>query len=172
VIPSLATIPNSLLIAISTPYRRAGLLYTKWKDHFGQDDDDVLVVHGSSRTFNPTISQAIVDDALQRDPAAAGAEWLGEFRDDIAAFLSRELIEAAVDRGVVVRPPEQGIDYHAFADPSGGLVLLKVGHRLFNVVFLVDFLLSGELPVEHHNSSNVQLALLRATLAKAANSDA
>jgi hypothetical protein len=31
---------------------------------------------------------------------------------------------------------------------------LKVGHRLLNVVFLVDFLLSGELSVEHHNSSN------------------
>jgi hypothetical protein len=104
-VPSLATIPNAMLIGISTPYRRAGLLYQKWKDYFGQDDDDVLVVHGSSRAFNPTLPQSIIDDALKRDPAAARAEWLAEWRDDIAAFLSRELIEAAVDKGVVVRPP-------------------------------------------------------------------
>jgi len=110
-----------MLIGISTPYRRAGLLYTKWKDHFGHDDDDVLVVCGPSRTFNPTLPEKIVEDALKRDAAAARAEWLAEWRDDIAAFISRELIEAAVDKGVPVRPPEPGIEYHALADPSGGL---------------------------------------------------
>ena len=120
-VPSLATIPGAMLIGISTPYRRAGLLYTKWKDHFGVDDDDVLVVHGPSRVFNPLLPEKIVEDALKRDAAAARAEWLAEWRDDIAAFLSRELIEAAVDRGVTVRPPESGVDYHAFAGPSGGL---------------------------------------------------
>ena len=44
------------------------------------------MVHGASRAFNPTLPQSIVDDALKRDPAAARAEWLGEWRDDIAAF--------------------------------------------------------------------------------------
>ena len=63
------------------------------------------MVHGASRAFNPTLPQSIIDDALKRDPAAARAEWLAEWRDDIAAFLSRELVEAAVDTGVVVRPP-------------------------------------------------------------------
>jgi hypothetical protein len=91
-VPSLATIPGSMLIGISTPYRRAGLLFSKWKDFFGQDDDDVLVVHGASRAFNPTIPRRVVEDALKRDAAAARSEWLAEWRDDIAAFLSRELI--------------------------------------------------------------------------------
>jgi hypothetical protein len=78
------------------------------------------------------LPQKIVDDALKRDPAAARAEWFGEWRDDIAAFLSRELIEAAVSRGVTVRPPQAGLDYHAFADPSGGLgdaYTAAVAHR-------------------------------------------
>jgi hypothetical protein len=110
-----------MLIGISTPYRRAGLLWSKHKDYFGQADDDVLVVHGASRAFNPTLPQSVIDDALRRDQAAARAEWLAEWRDDIAAFLSRELVESAVDRGVVVRPPASGVDYHAFVDPSGGL---------------------------------------------------
>ena len=70
-VPSLATIPGAMLIGISTPYRRAGLLWSKHKDYFGVDDDDVLVVHGASRAFNPTLPQSIIDDALRRDPAAA-----------------------------------------------------------------------------------------------------
>jgi hypothetical protein len=131
-VPSPATIPGAMLIGISTPYRRAGLLYQKHRDYFGQDDDDVLVVHGASRTFNPLLPEKIVEDALKRDPAAARAEWLGEWRSDISAFLSRELIESAVDRNVVVRLPEPGVDYHAFADPSGGLgdsFTCAVAHR-------------------------------------------
>jgi hypothetical protein len=67
------------------------------------------------------LPEKIVADALRRDPAAARAEWLAEFRDDISSFLSRELVESAIDRGVTMRPPEDGIGYHAFADPSGGL---------------------------------------------------
>jgi hypothetical protein len=121
VLPSLATLPGSMLIAISTPYRRSGLLYQKWRDHFGKDDDDILVAHGTSRQFNPTIDERIIADALRRDPAAARSEWLAEWRDDVAAFLSRELIEGAVDRDTVVRPPVDGEQYFAFADPSGGL---------------------------------------------------
>jgi hypothetical protein len=33
--------------------------------------------------LNPTTGQEIVDRALAEDPAAASAEWMGEFRDDI-----------------------------------------------------------------------------------------
>ena len=121
VIPSLATIDGAMLIGISTPYRRAGLLWQKHRDHFGQDDNDVLVVQGPSRLFNPTLDQRIVDEALKRDPAAARAEWLAEWRDDIATFLSRELIEFAVDLGVTVRPPIPGVAYRGFCDPSGGM---------------------------------------------------
>ena len=121
VIPSLATIDGSMLIGISTPYRRAGLLWQKHRDHFGQDDDDVLVVQGPSRLFNPTLDQRIVDEALVRDPAVARAEWLAEWRDDIATFINRELIESAVDLSVTVRPPVAGISYRAFCDPSGGM---------------------------------------------------
>jgi hypothetical protein len=120
-VPSLATLPGSMLIGISTPYRRAGLLWQTHRDHYAQDDDDVLVVRGPSRLFNPTLPEKIVQDALKRDAAAARSECLAEWRDDIAAFLSRELIESAVDRGVMVRPPQKSETYFGFVDPSGGL---------------------------------------------------
>ena len=120
-VPGLATIPGAMLVGISSPYRRGGLLYQKWRDHYGKPDDDVLVIRAPSRVLNPTLDQRIIDDAMGRDPAVARAEWLAEWRDDIATFLNRELIESAVDNGVTVRPPVPGVSYRAFCDPSGGM---------------------------------------------------
>jgi hypothetical protein len=120
VLPGLVTLPGAMLIGITTAYRRAGLAYQKWQAHFGKNDDDVLVVYGPSTAFNPSLPQAIIDAALARDPEAASAEWLSVWRSDLSDFLDRELIEAAVDAGVVARPPQPGLRYTAFTDPSGG----------------------------------------------------
>jgi hypothetical protein len=46
---------------------------------------------------------------------------MAEFRDDVAGWAGRELIEAAVDRGVTVRPPRPDISYSSFVDASGGV---------------------------------------------------
>jgi len=100
----------------STPYRKSGLLYRKFRDHFGKDGD-VLVIKAPSTTPNPTLDQSIIDDAMADDLAAASAEWLAEFRD---GWVGRELIEGAVDHGVQSRVPQPGISYYTFCDPSGG----------------------------------------------------
>ena len=47
-VPALAA-SEGIWIGISTGYRRLGLLYQKWRDHFGRDGDDVLVVQGQSQ---------------------------------------------------------------------------------------------------------------------------
>jgi hypothetical protein len=39
IIPALASIPNSMVIGISSPYRRSGLLHSKFKKHYGQNGD-------------------------------------------------------------------------------------------------------------------------------------
>jgi hypothetical protein len=119
--PGLARMPGSMLIGISTPYRKGGLLYRMFRDHYGRDGDDVLVIRAPSIVFNPTLDQAIIDRALAEDPAGAAAEWLAQFRDDVSGWATRELIEAAVDRGVTVRPPVRGVRYHGFVDASGGV---------------------------------------------------
>lgn len=118
--PSLATLPGAMLIGISSPYRKSGLLYSKWRDAYGKNDDDVLVVKGATRLFNPTVPQSLIDRAIVRDPEAAGAEWLAEWRSDIADFIGREIVEGLIADGVRERDPEQGIRYVAFVDPSGG----------------------------------------------------
>jgi hypothetical protein len=106
---------DALLIGISTPYRKSALLYRKFRDHFSKGGD-VLVIKAPSTTPN----RSIIDDAMGDDPAAASAEWLAEFRDDIGGWVGRELIEGAVDHGVQSRAPQPGISYHTFCDPLGG----------------------------------------------------
>ena len=113
-------LPTSTMTVISTPYRRSGLLYNKFAKHFGRDDDDVLVIKAPSIVLNPTLDQAIIDQAIEADAAVANAEWLAEFRDDLAAYVPRDLIEAAVDRGVVARPYDPRHRYVSFCDASSG----------------------------------------------------
>jgi hypothetical protein len=117
--PGMATLRDSLLVGISSPYRKSGLLHRKFKDHYGKNGD-ILVVKAPTTTLNPTIDQKIIDEALAADPAAARAEWLAEFRDDIAGWATLELIESAVDPNVTVRARVPGVRYHSFCDPSGG----------------------------------------------------
>lgn len=118
--PGMITIPDAMLIGISSPYRKSGLLYTKDRDHFGRDSEDVLVVGGPSIAFNPTLNREDIGKFLAEDPAAGRAEWLGEYRDDIASFLDRDLIKGLVDYGVAARPPVPGVRYRSGCDPSGG----------------------------------------------------
>jgi hypothetical protein len=70
--------------------------------------------------MNPTIAQSLVDEAMAKDPASAAAEWLGQFRNDIESFISREAVEACISEGIRERAPEQGISYSAFLDSAGG----------------------------------------------------
>ncbi len=119
-VPALATIPNSMLIGISSPYRRSGLLFNQYRQFYGKNDDEVLVIKGATRQFNPTIPQRIVDRAIADDPEAAASEWMGEFRSDLSDYISREIVDAVTVPGLTEIPPAHGVDYRAFCDPSGG----------------------------------------------------
>lgn len=128
-IPGLAT-TGGLLIGISSPYARRGLLFDKWQKHYGKDGD-VLVIQGGTRDFNSTIPDHVIDEAVADDPDAAKAEWFGEFRSDVEAFLTREVIEDAVRQSPLEIPPQDGIRYFGFADPAGGgsdEYCISIGH--------------------------------------------
>jgi hypothetical protein len=117
--PALTTIPDSLLISISTPYSRRGVLWETFKKNYGQAGK-TFVWKSPSLKMNPTLSQDIIGDALKDDPAAARAEWLAEWREDIEGFLSLDLVEAVVIPGRGDLPKVTGVEYLAFLDPSGG----------------------------------------------------
>jgi hypothetical protein len=142
ILPSLAT-TNGMLVGISTPYRKLGLLHAKHRDHFGIDRDDVLVVQGASKLFNPSLSDAVIEAQRAADPTAAGAEWDAEFRSDIGAFLDDELIDRAVEHDRPLElPPTDGVAYRAFIDASGGVgadaYALAIGHKAADERFVVD----------------------------------
>jgi hypothetical protein len=132
VIPALAT-TGGMLVAISSPYRRIGLLHTKHRDYFGVDDDAVLVIQGESRTFNPTLSEDLIRRAKTEDPESALAEWDGQFRSDLSQFLDDETIDAAIDETRPLElPPRDGIAYRAFVDASAGrhdAFTIGIAHR-------------------------------------------
>jgi hypothetical protein len=120
------------LIMISSPYARRGLLWEMFDRHYGAAGDPLIVVaRGTSRAFNKTLPQSVVDRAIARDPAAAAAEWLATFRTDLEAFVSLEAVRACVSAGSYERRPQPFVSYSAFVDPSGGSVdsmALAIGH--------------------------------------------
>jgi hypothetical protein len=117
--PALGTIPESLLISISTPYSRRGILYDTYKRSFGQAGR-TLVWKAPSLVMNPTLDAELVKDALREDPAAAAAEWECEWRADIESFLPFEALQACVVTDRTEIPPLHGVRYTAFIDPSFG----------------------------------------------------
>jgi phage terminase large subunit-like protein len=76
--PALATLGGPL-VCLSSPYAKRGVLYDTYKRYFGKNDSSVLVAQAPSRTMNPLLPQRIVDQAMQRDPEAAKAEYLAQF---------------------------------------------------------------------------------------------
>ncbi|MDP3181268.1 MAG: hypothetical protein Q8M54_00440 [Desulfobaccales bacterium] len=130
--PGLATIENSLLLCISSPWARTGPLYEAFNRHHGRDDSDVLIWHADTPTMNPTISQKIINRDMLEDPEMALCEWGAEFRSDLETFLSLEAIEAVIVQGRFELPAISGARYFAFVDPSGGrrdAATLAIAHK-------------------------------------------
>lgn len=131
--PSMATIPGAMLIGISSPHARKGLLFQKWKKHHGRPGN-VLVVQAPTWIMNPNLPRdgEFLSEAFEDDPASAAAEYGAEFRKDIEAFVALEVVEACISRGTFERPRQSGVTYRAFVDPSGGSndsMTLAIAHQ-------------------------------------------
>lgn len=150
VLPSLAT-TNGILIGISSPYRKLGLLHQKYRDHFGVDGDEVLVVKGETKLFNPTISDEVIAAQTRDDPTSAASEWGAEFRTDISTFLDDALVDAAVEHGrpLELPPRPHPSFYRAFTDASGG-----TGHDAYT------------LAIAHKEGEHYALDVVRGTKGK------
>ncbi|MFI4935203.1 MAG: hypothetical protein ACHP7N_11325 [Caulobacterales bacterium] len=131
VVPSLAA-AGGMLIGISSPYRKIGVLAQRHRDHFGRNGD-VLVIQAASTMLNPTLDAKMITRARADDPIASRSEWDAEFREDIASLLTDEAIEAAVDRNRPLElPRREGVSYRAFVDASAGRAdafCICIGHK-------------------------------------------
>jgi hypothetical protein len=118
--PGLLTL-HGLLLVISSPHRKVGILYDAHRKYFANDTQDRgLYIQASSRDLNPGIDEQDIAEAMEDDPAAAQSEYLGYFRADLQGFLDDETVDGAIVPGRRMLPRRIGCKYVAFADPSGG----------------------------------------------------
>jgi hypothetical protein len=148
--PAMATLADqAMLVMISSVYRRSGVLFDRWDKFYGRNDPNTLVIQGTTRQFNPTVDQSVVDEAMADDAAVAGAEYESRWRDDLAGYLTREQIMAVVDTGITVRPPQADIQYTAWVDASSGQgkdsMCAAIGHRGDNIA-IVDHVIEISPP--------------------------
>jgi len=152
--PGLATTGGPLIV-ISSPYAKRGEVWGTFKRYYGSEGDPlILVAKGSSRDFNPSLSQKVVDRAYERDAAAAAAEFGGEFRSDLERFISLEVVEGCVPRGCYERAPASGVIYFGFCDPSGGSddsMTLAITHRDRDGRAILDVLRERRPPFSPEN---------------------
>ena len=139
--PSMATMKNSLLIGISSPHARRGLLWTKFSEFFGKTSGTTLVVQAPTWVLNPTLSpdRDPIKQAYSDDPQWAAAEYGAEFRGDIETFVSLEVLNRCTDKDKSERLPEWSKTYAAFVDPSGGsndAMTLAVAHAEGKLIVL------------------------------------
>lgn len=137
--PGMLTVPNAMLVGISSPHARRGILWEAYAKHYGKDDDPVLVWQAPTRTMNPTVPQDEIDLAYEEDPAAAAAEYGAEFRRDLESYVSKEVLAGATVPGRTELPPLSDTAYYAFCDPSGGSqdsMTLAIAHQEGGVAVL------------------------------------
>ena len=130
--PGLSTIPGALLVMLSSPFARKGVLWDQYDRYYGKPGD-ILVWKAPTLVMHPGNAQleAEVRRAYADDPVAAEAEYGAEFRKDVEAFVTRELIDAVTVAGRRELPYRETQEYGAFVDVSGGSVdsfTLSIGH--------------------------------------------
>lgn len=133
--PAQAQFPNHLLVGISSPWNKSGLLYQyadagtdginaveAERDRFA----NCLVWHSPSATMRSDVDWKGKDRIPRtyfageqtQDPRAFEREFLATFQDSISGFLSAELLKMAVDKGIFERPAEPRNFYVAAIDPA------------------------------------------------------
>jgi hypothetical protein len=118
--PGLLTL-QGLLLVISSPHRKVGILYDAHRKYFGNDNQDRgLYIQASSRDLNPSLDERDIAEAMEDDPAAALSEYGGHFRADLQGFLDDATVDGAIIQGRRMLPRSLRCKHVAFADPSGG----------------------------------------------------
>jgi hypothetical protein len=113
-------LPGGKLIGISSAYGRFGTLYSEYKSHWAQNDDETLIWLSDTISMNPFYSQKKIEKALKADRTHALAEYYSQFRDDITNFIPANIVESAVIPSRYELPRLPGVTYTAHIDPSGG----------------------------------------------------
>jgi hypothetical protein len=118
--PGLARVPGSVLLVISSPYARRGILWDAFRKYHAVDGGDVLVVQKTTLDLNPTFDQQAIARAYEEDPASAAAEYGAQFRSDIEGFVGIDALIAVTAPSRAELPPIPNTTYFGFFDGAGG----------------------------------------------------
>jgi hypothetical protein len=134
--PSLSTTSGPMMIA-SSPKDMQGIVFDLHRKHYGKDGDPkILVVQAASRELNPSLRETVVARAYEADPTRAEAEYGGQFREPVSAYVERSIVERAVEKGMQRRTPLPGIAYFAFLDSASGSgtdsYTMAIGHNIID----------------------------------------
>lgn len=140
--PALATL-NGKLIALSSPYSKKGELWEHFRRYYGQNHHSIIFAKAPSKLMNPTLPDRVIEQAKERDLAAALAEYEAEFRNDIESFIDVDVLNRASRSEPETLPRRAGNNYFAFADPNGGGAdgyALAIGHKEKSGKIVIDLI--------------------------------
>lgn len=127
--PAQMQFPNKLLVGISSPYNKQGLLYKYYeagtdgrKAPFNERRAfrNTLVIHSPTASMgNRLVSRESLEEERDRDVRAFERECLAVFQDSISGFLDSRQLRESVDVGVLEREPlPHRYTYIAAIDPA------------------------------------------------------
>lgn len=119
--PSMANLaPHSSFLICTSPLTKEGLVYDLWRRYYGKNSDELLVIQGSSKTFNPSLSDEFLAQELEvMGESYFAREYRAEFQDASASAYAAESIESCVIPGRTELPYQQGTSYVGGIDPAG-----------------------------------------------------
>lgn len=88
--PAMATVPGALLLGISSPYAKRGVLWQMFREHYGKANAPALVWRAATREMNPTVSQVTIAAALGSQVRSQAHNLAWRF-NSVARVLARRL---------------------------------------------------------------------------------
>lgn len=127
--PAQIQFPNRLMVGISSPYNKSGLLYKYYEA--GTDGKNapfsdrkqfrnIIVIHSPTASMgNKLVTKESLEEERDRDAKAFERECLAVFQDSISGFLDGKLLREAISMNVLEREPlPDRYSYVASIDPA------------------------------------------------------
>ena len=136
--PGMATFPKRRIIKLSTPWAKAGILWTDFEKGWGTEDHRVLLWKAPTWYMNPSIPTDYFVKEFETDPDYARREFGAEFSEPMDSFLPWGAIKDVVDEGISERKPVKKRQYKAAVDVAfkTDSTVLCIGHREGDTVFV------------------------------------
>jgi hypothetical protein len=114
--PTLATIPTSKLLVISSPWRTSGVHFETTSKHFGKVGP-IVVLKARTEQLNHLMTRA-AQERSEPDARARELAYGCEATDDAGAWITSAELGPCIDAGRVVSPFVPGRAYAVASDPA------------------------------------------------------